>query len=136
MDRQGILLSVATSVVGFLVNEWRWRYRRSIERADVATDSGRELLRVALRPIYTDLTDALSFHREQAATRQHPGATHAAMIAGMRTILDDPAVPWPADARRRAEALTAQYAQSGGNDAQAAADAAEALRRYLASLLH
>ena len=136
MDTACILPNLGMLLLGVLLDQLFWRYRRSIERADVATDSGRELLRVALRPIYTDLTDALSFHREQAATRQHPGATHAAMIAGMRTILDDPAVPWPADARRRAEALTAQYAQSGGNDAQAAADAAEALRRYLASLLH
>jgi hypothetical protein len=122
------IVFLSGSLAGALINEGVAHFFRD-------RSGRRERLRVALRPIYTDLTDALDFHREQAATRQHPGATHAAMIAGMRAILDDPVIPWPDGARRRAEALTAQYAQNGDNDAQAAADAAEALRQYLGGLL-
>ncbi len=95
----------------------------------------RDRLRAAVRPVYENLAAALAYHRQQASTRQHPGATRDAMAAELQALLDDPAVPWPSRERRRAEEMTAEYAHTGDDDAQAAADAAEALRHHLAALL-
>jgi hypothetical protein len=123
-----VIVFLSGSLAGALINEGVAHFFRD--------RSGRhERLRAALRPVYDSLATAIEYHREQAATGQHPGATRHAMAAELRALLDDPAVPWPAAGRRRAEELTAEYAQSGDNDPQAAASAAEALRRHLAGLL-
>lgn len=135
MDLGTALNSLYLFFLGVLSDQLFWRYRRRIERADASADDALDLLRAVLRPVCDQLGSFAEAHRSEAAKGLPCTGNRRLLVADLDRLFADPTVVWPRNARRGAQELAAAYGQTGDNDAQAAADAAEALRHYLAALL-
>ena len=127
------LTHVGMFTLGVAADEWRWRRRHGIERAEAAGDADRAALRAEAEPLLQQLAELAGVIEMHA-----PGKSVASVVLSRRVALHAAAARLQAllDAERQqqlAAHVAGLEADDGGRDRDQARDAVRALQRLVLS---